>query len=381
MADHFEVASDAPGFGSRLMNSIKGIFFGLIFFVAAFPVLWWGEGRQNLADFIKQAVLISSDKAPGVAPNALVKTTGRIVSNESVNDEKYLLPHPSLKFLKLSRDVAMYAWKEDKKTEKRGDKEVTTYDYRKEWTGHPADSSRFYDPNGHQNPPMGEEDAAFQVKTAKIGNLAFEADRADLHGSQKLDVNESLMNPSSPSVVQASNGSLYIPYGMQKASMSTRKAASATEVGDLRFEYSYFNNDVDGSLVGDWDGQKIVPHIYKDSHSYLGAFPGSLNAFQSQLQKEHTLMTWIIRLGALFMMWLGLTMMLGPVFTVLESIPVVGGAGGFVIALVCGLIAFTLWVLTILLANLWMVLIVMAVLLIAILIFSKRRKKSAPSTA
>ncbi len=121
MADHYEVVTQAPGFGNRLMNSIKGIFFGLIFFVAAFPVLWWGEGRQNLADFIKQAVLIQSDQSPGVATGTLVKTTGRIVSEESVNDDAYLLPHPTLKFLKLARDVEMYAWDEEKKTEKRGD--------------------------------------------------------------------------------------------------------------------------------------------------------------------------------------------------------------------------------------------------------------------
>ena len=33
------------GWGSRLGGSVKGILFGLLMFVAGFPLLFWNEGR------------------------------------------------------------------------------------------------------------------------------------------------------------------------------------------------------------------------------------------------------------------------------------------------------------------------------------------------
>ncbi len=370
MADHFEVVSDAPGFGSRLLNSIKGILVGFVFMIAAFGLLWWGEGRQNLAEFVKKGTLILSTQPATVAPGTLVKTTGRLRSNEEVNDDKYL-NLGAQKFLKLRREVEMYAWKEDKKTEKRGDKEVTTYDYRKEWTRMPSDSSRFYDAAGHVNPKMSEEGTSFQVKTASIGALAFEADATDFHGSKDLAVTETLLKKDAANQRQLSNGAIYIANGV-----------STPEVGDLRLTYSYFPNDVDGSAVGDWDGQKIVPHRYRATETYLGAYPGSLEEFQARLQSEHTLMTWIIRIASFLLLWAGLNMILGPILMIMDSIPIVGGAGRFVISLFTGAVAFVLWLLTLLLANLWLALVIVGVLVVGLMIYAKISKKpAAASTA
>ena len=43
------------GWGSRIIDSIKGVLFGLLLFVIAFPLLFWNEGRavrraQDLAE-------------------------------------------------------------------------------------------------------------------------------------------------------------------------------------------------------------------------------------------------------------------------------------------------------------------------------------------
>jgi hypothetical protein len=382
MADHYEVVGNAPGFGTRLLNSIKGIFVGIVFMIAAFGLLWWGEGRQNLAEFVKKGTLILSTQPATVAPGTLVKTAGRLRSDETINDDKYL-NLGAQKFLKLSRDVAMYAWKEDKKTEKRGDKEVTTYDYRKEWTRMPSDSSRFYDGAGHVNPKMSEDDASFQVKTAMIGALVFEAEATDFHGAKELAVTETLLKKDAANQRQLSGGAVYIANGMSPVA-GPRNAAITPEVGDLRLTYAYFPNDVDGSAVGDWDGKKIAPHRYRATETYLGAYPGSLEEFRARLQSEHTLMTWIIRIASFLMLWAGLNMILGPILMVMDSIPVVGGAGRFVISLFTGAVAFVLWLLTLVLANLWLALIIVAVLGVGLLIYGKMKKKTAgiaPTTA
>ncbi len=39
-----EVSSQ--GWFSRIGDSIKGILFGIFLFIAAFPLLWWNEGRS-----------------------------------------------------------------------------------------------------------------------------------------------------------------------------------------------------------------------------------------------------------------------------------------------------------------------------------------------
>lgn len=381
MADHFEVVKDAPGFGSRLVDSIKGILFGFLIFVAAFPLLWWGENRQNLADFVKNAVLIESKAPPSVAPNTLIKTTGKIHSDESANDSKYLAAPAGAKFLKVSREAEMYAWDEDKKTEKRGDKEVTTYDYKKEWTGSPSDSSGFYEPSNHSNPPMSERDETFQVGTATIGALSFEAEKTDLHGSKDLNVTEAMLNIESPSVLQVAGGKIYIPYGVTKGMTNIHSASKTPEVGDLRLSFGFFPNDVEGSVVGDWDGGRISPHPYGETDTYLGAFPGGLAEFQAKLASEHRMMTWIIRGVALLMLWMGLNLILGPILTIVESIPLVGGAGKGLISLVTGAIAFVLWILTILLANLWLILLALLVIVAAVLFYTKKGKKPAPVSA
>lgn len=381
MAEHYEVVSNAPGFGKRLVDSIKGILVGFVLFIGAFPLLWWGENRQNLADFVKQGTFVASSAAPSVAPNTLVKTTGKIHSDESAIDSKYLISPADMKFLKVGRDVEMYAWKEEKKTEKRGDKEVTTYDYKKEWTSMPDDSSRFYDPANHANPPIGEKGETFQVRTASIGALPFDAGKADLHGSKELQVTEAMLNVESESILQPSGGLIYVPYGVTKGMSNIREVVKNPEIGDLRLSYTFFPNDVEGSAVGDWDGQKIAPHLYSETHTYLGAYPGSLQEFQATLESEHRTTSWIIRIAALFMLWLGLNMILGPIVTVVETIPILGGAGKGLISLVTGVIAFVLWTLTILLANLWLVLLVVGVIAVAVVIFLKRGKKQAPAPA
>ena len=90
---------------------------------------------------------------------------------------------------------------------------------------------------------------------------------------------------------------------------------------------------------------------------------------------EHNMITWIIRIASFAMLWFGLNLILGPILMVLESIPIVGGAGRFVISLVTGVIAFVLWFLTLVLANLWLVLLVMAILGVGVLVTLKKQKK------
>jgi hypothetical protein len=92
------------------------------------------------------------------------------------------------------------------------------------------------------------------------------------------------------------------------------------------------------------------------------------------------MITWIIRILAFLMLWGGLNGILGPILTVLDSIPIIGGAGRFVISLATGAIAFTLWLLTLIVSNLWLVLAITAVLGVAAFVYLKKRQGMTPAT-
>ncbi len=388
MADHYEVVTQAPGFGSKLINSFKGILLGIVLLVVAFPILWWGEGRQDLSKFVKDAVLVPSDTAPAQPAGTLIKTTGTIVSDEMINDEKYLRPPTTgeISYLKLNRSVEMFSWHENKKTEKRGDKEVTTYDYKKDWTSSPTKTEDFHDGLNHKNPPMAEMSTHFQVSSANIGVFPFIASEADFYGNRDLPLKEDMKKPDTPSVLQIEGNSIYIPAGIYAPPGAARdetlvpRVVTNPQIGDLRLSYTYFPNNVSGSVVGDWDGQSIAPHAYQETNTYLGAFAGSLTEFQARLHSDYRTTTWIIRIGSFLLMWLGMQLMLGPLLLLLEYIPIIGVVGRITIAFACGVLAFILWFLTLVLANLWLVLLVFGLLIGGLLFYLKTKKTSTSST-
>jgi hypothetical protein len=395
MADHYRVERDAgPGqsFGSRLGDSIKGILFGIVIFVLAFPLLWWGENRKNEAEFIDEAQMISSDATPGVKAGTLIKTTGPFSTTENLNDALFLNASGN-QFLTLNRKVEMYAWVENKKTKKEGKKEVTTYDYEKKWVSSPQDSGKFYDASNHANPIMTEKSEHFKVGNAQIGKLTFDADKTTFHGTKDLTITEDMTNKAHPKGLQVVSGQIYIPHeGKPKAPAldpysfsatptpppaAARNVTASPEVGDLRVTYTFFPANSEGSLSGSWDGNKIVPHVYDKSNTFLGAYNGGLAEFRAELEHQYKVMSWVIRIAALLMMWGGLNGILGPVLLFIDVIPVVGGVGRSLISLITGAIAFVLWGLTLLLANLWLVLLVSVILIAGIVFLAKKKSPAA----
>src|SRR5436190_4502851 len=116
MADSFSVTTHT-GWGSRLGNSIKGILFGGILAVIAFPLLWWGEGRsvktaKGLAAGEKVTVDVVSDKVDVANEGKLVHTSGRAEGKDEVKDEIFGVTAPGL--VKLQRLVENYQWVEKK---------------------------------------------------------------------------------------------------------------------------------------------------------------------------------------------------------------------------------------------------------------------------
>ncbi|MGD0577268.1 MAG: TMEM43 family protein, partial [Candidatus Staskawiczbacteria bacterium] len=155
MPDQFTTTS-TTGYGSKIVNSISGVIFGLLLFVGSFVVLYLNEGRVDLSSIAKTAVEISSAtvNADSSLNGKLVSATGIVSSTGNIGDNLFLNPG---NYIAVERKVEMYSWVETKNTTTHNNTggsstTSTTYSYKKDWEENPADSSTFNYPDGHQNP-------------------------------------------------------------------------------------------------------------------------------------------------------------------------------------------------------------------------------------
>jgi hypothetical protein len=194
MADQFTEVSE-QGFGSSLMDSIKGVLTGGLLFLISFPVLWWNEGRTDPSDVAKKAIVVKADSVDKGADGKLISVAGDMVSDEAVGDPEFLKPG---KYLRVHRQVEMYAWveKKESKTEKKlggGKRTETTYTYERRWTSDPVNHDKFREPRGHENPSLPIEGRSFNAKQVKIGAYSLDPERATLPAGEPLSLSKDII--------------------------------------------------------------------------------------------------------------------------------------------------------------------------------------------
>ena len=175
MSDSFTETTTTSWF-ERIGKSFKGIVVGFCMFIAAFPLLFWNEGRT-----IKQTRSLNQTEAELVQANCdevnqdndgkPVYMTGDAKTEEVLKDDIFPV---SVNGFKLKRNVEMYQWVEHEKTETNkkigGSEETkTTYTYTKEWSDRPINSGQFKQPEGRENPAWDFEGAELVVNSGTIG--------------------------------------------------------------------------------------------------------------------------------------------------------------------------------------------------------------------
>ena len=176
------------GWGSRLMDSIKSVLFGLLLFALSFVVLFWNEGRavqtSNSLDEGAGAVLPTpSDKVDSAREGKLVHMVGKATTDEILKDGEF---NVSANATRLLREVEMYQWKEKEHTEEVKEiggsvKKTTTYTYEKTWSEHPVDSSEFREA-GHDNPAMNYQSKSFTAENVAFGAFKLTTSQVELMG-------------------------------------------------------------------------------------------------------------------------------------------------------------------------------------------------------
>jgi len=342
------------GFGSRLGDSFGGICFGLVLFIGAFPLLWWNEGRAvdmyNAIDKGRDIyVPISGGDAVSAANEGLlVHITGLAYPTENITDPDFGVQETNK--IKLKRDVDMYQWKENKKTQKKKNiggstTTTTTYSYSKDWHSSLVDSSNFKK-SGYDNPTYMPYLSQDFLSDVVLGNFTVPenmvdsmASYSDVSFDKAFDTNTI---PSSNTLAQsmqeiADNTGFYF-------SNTTPNRFNAT-IGDTRVTYQTAGGG-DVSILAKQSGNTFEPY-FTDPESDASLYRlevGIVSAEQMFLnaEAENKALTWFLRVLGIGVMSSGIGLTMQPLAVAADIIPCFGSCVGGAISFVATLIGTVL---------------------------------------
>ena len=333
------------GWLSRIGGSLVGFLLGLVLIPASIASLVWNEHRavqalNALERGLGATVTISSSTIDEKNDQRLVYLTGALTSAVTAMDPatKFSVKHA----LRLQREVMMYQWVEqvsEKVTNQLGGSQITekVYDYTQAWVSTPQHSQRFKVPVGHHNPPMPLQSEVFNASPIKLGALTL-----DPRFVEKIDQFETVIDlESAPPGYQISANTFY-----------RGKDPAQPEIGDVRITYRAAVT-TDYSIVAKQSKNVLVP--YKDSESgyviaLLEAGQLSLQDMFSEQSDTENLLTWMLRLGGLLFVFMGLRLLFGPIEMLAAVVPFLQSIVGFSAGIIAFLLAIPITLITIALA-------------------------------
>jgi hypothetical protein len=318
-----------------LGGAIKGIFVGLIMVIAAFPLLFWNEGRavkaaKSLDEGRGAVVTTDSARVDPAKEGKLVHTTGRAKSTDTLTDPVF---NVSVTAIGLKRKVEMFQWKESAKSESKnklggGTETVTTYSYAKEWSEALIDSSKFKNLQGHRNPSsMDQKSEKWTASKVTLGAYTLTpAQAAQISGDEPVKAAAPLSSLENTKRIVEHDGGLYIG-----------ENPNSPQVGDLRIKFTQVGES-DMTIVAKQVGSTFEPYRARAGSTVDLQRKGIASAddmFQAA-KESNTVMTWLLRAVGFILMMMGFSMMLKPLSVLASVVPLFGD----IISAGAGIIAF-----------------------------------------
>lgn len=374
---------------SRLGSSIKGIGFGILLFLVAFPLLFWNEGRavktaRALTEGAGAVVSVDAQTVDPANEGKLVHVTGPAATDETLTDTEFGV---SANAIKLVREVEMYQWRENSqtKTEKQvggSEREVTTYTYERVWSERVINSDSFKEASDHQNPnTMPYQQQEYVAKDVTVGAFTLpESMVSSISNFDPLPVDDSAPKPQvTGKNVTVIDGSYYL--GSDPAN---------PQIGDLRVSFKVVEPGP-VSIVARQVGNSFTSYKTSNGQTIQMVRTGTTSAQEmfDAAQSSNATMTWILRVVGIAMMFGGVTMVFKPISVLFDVLPILGDITGFAFSIVALLIALPCSLATISVAWLFyrpllaIGLIVAGVVLLAaaVVLGLQLRNKQAPARA
>ncbi len=331
MADTFTSTTSTSWF-SNLFGSIKSVLFGMVLFVISFPLLFWNEGRavrtsKGLTEGQGAVVSVPADAVDAGKEGKLIHMTGAVKTDAPLADDQLGVQATAVKLI---RTVEMFQWKEHEKSESRskiggGTETVKTWEYKKEWANGRIDSSQFKHPEDHENPPA----PPFETKTFVANQVT--AGAFTMSPEQIGQLTNATSLPVDAAAAEKLPDDVRDKFKVADGKFYQGEDPATPKVGDVRVSFQVVNPTT-VSLVGVQTGQSFTPYQTATGTTILLVEEGSLTAPQmfKKAQDANTFMTWLIRLGGFFLMFLGIFMLFRPIVVFADVVPLFGtmlGAG------------------------------------------------------
>ncbi|MDO9503499.1 TMEM43 family protein [Falsiroseomonas sp.] len=313
---------------SRLGSAIGGIFVGLLFVLAAVVLIFWNEGRavqtaKSLAEGAGQVQTVAAERPDPAMEGRLVHVSAPVrAGGVPVDAELGVTAPPGT--LRLLRRVEMYQWREERQTETRtqlggATETVTTYRYTRGWAEGRNDSSRFRQPDGHENPEPRHADRAWTAPDIRLGGFRLTEDQAS-----QVPAREELAPPSG-------------------STMFIGADANAPRLGDLRITWRIARPEA-LSVVAAQRGDGFAAFRTRAGDALFLLVPGQVPASEmfAQAEAANATMTWLLRGGLVLLMLVGFGLVLKPLKVLADVLPPVGAVVGFGTGLVALLLTLVL---------------------------------------
>lgn len=330
----------------RIAGSFKKILFGGVLFLAAFPLLFWNEGRavrraKTLAAG-RGAVLenVTNDAVNSANDGALVHMTGEAMSSETLEDAVFGVTVANA--IKLQRIVEMYQWDEEVHHESKkkiggGRKRYKTYSYRTLWSEEAIDSSKFDSRGkgeyGAGNPPMPLQSKTLNASVVCFGG--FELSERQVARIESYEV----VPIEATDLANIPDRQLATKLKLHKAGLYQGETPTEPQIGDLRIHFKLFGKQP-VSLVAKQQGNSFVPFEFPKGSIDLFE-SGELTADQlfTIAENLNLLQLWLLRLGGFALMAVGIALIFQPLVVLADVVPFFGNLVGLGILIIAMMVA------------------------------------------
>jgi hypothetical protein len=408
----------SEGYGTRVGNSFKGIFTGIILFIGATVLLWWNEGRAvktaKMLDQVQKEVVEMPDvaKVDASFEGKLIHATGTAVTNDTISDDMF--SSATANATSISRLVEYYQYEEESKTQTHekigGTKETTTtYTYKRTWSDKPIDSGSFHDPQYQSSNftlvQLGDDSKPGDNPVVKYAdNVDFGAYtipdflKSSIGTSVPLTLDSAKVENDMDELSKAIDPARVTQYTETDSTgkrtthsgnmVSYRRnviyvghSASSPQIGDVRITFTQVPPKNDISIIAKVAGNTFQKFTAKNGKTFATIYKGKVSSEEmlTQEKENNDIMTWILRAVGLLLAIFGLKSMFGFISMILVFLPFLKDLTGAIIGFACAILGFVWSLLVIAIAWLFyrpVLGIILIVIAVALIVWLKKRAKA-----
>ena len=321
--DSFTVAG--PSWLERVANSVMGVILGIFLLPASMGLLGWNESRavhtaRALTEGSKVVKESASDQVDPSLEGKLVHFYGPLLISGSLVDPDFPVRAPKAAVLR--RYVDTYQWSESHSS---NNDHTETYTYSRAWSDHGVDSSHFKQPSGHQNVQPRHSALTLVAPEGRVGVRRVSGSLLrELHGGEPLPLAETMTSAG----VQLDRDALYVGDNPNKP-----------HIGDERIRWQVLQ-PAEISVIAQQGNDRLTPFLTKAGRPLYMVASGNIVAAEMfhEAEVQNTILTWTLRpIGAL-VMFLGFSLLMGPISALASVIPVIDNLVGAGVALVAFLL-------------------------------------------